>query len=130
MRFCLFPTAVFTISWTIGHKYSVKSIVVFRCKVCIAASNQPHFQMINRKIQVSIFFKHFSCQHRLTGMRCTCNQYNHIYERLTILSKKSNAIDTTPATNSPIEIRLKRLYILYVLAYKSPGPSITEPPFQ
>ena len=57
----------------------------------------------------------FLCQHRLPGMRCTCYQNNHSYERLTILSKKSNAIDTTLATNSPIEVRLKRLYILYIL---------------
>ena len=32
-------------------------IVTHRCKVCVSASKQSHFEMINRQIRILIFFK-------------------------------------------------------------------------
>ena len=53
-------------------------IVIHRSKICISASDQTHLQMIDRKIRVLIFLQKFLRKDRLSGMRSTGNQNNHI----------------------------------------------------
>ena len=58
-------------------KIICKFIVIFRCQISIAASNQSHFQLIDRKIWVFVFLKHLLRQKRFPRMGCTRYQYDY-----------------------------------------------------